>query len=256
MINLGVDIGSETLKAVIINNDTIISDVVIQSSDKAEVGYRKLIDQTLLKASLRVEDIDNEVFTGREKQSISFIRKSYSEPICHARGVKFLFPEARTILITGAHGSTAVSLGEGNKIKNFISSDKCAGATGMFLSPISKILQIPLQDFDAHAKKANQKVSISNACAVFAESEVISLIHSRISKEDIVAGIIDAISERLAGLFKRIKVNDQVVMTGGLARMQSLVQSMESKLGCRILVPGNPLITGALGAALLGGNSL
>jgi len=251
MINLGVDIGSETLKAVLINDDKILSDCVIQSTDKAETGARKVIDQALSMASLGLEDVDEEVFTGREKQSIPFVRNSYSEPICHARGVSFLIPDVRTILITGAHGSVAVTVGENHKIRNFISSDKCAGATGMFLSPIAKILQIPLQDFDAYAKQANHKVSISNACAVFAESEVISLIHSRIAKEDIIAGIIEAISERLAGLFKRIKIKDNVVMTGGLARLQSLIQSMENKLGCRILVPENPVITGALGAALL-----
>jgi len=253
MVALGVDIGSEFVKAVILNQEHILASAAFQSSDDTDTAAQKVVNQVLKNASMALEDLSNIAATGSGRKDIISIKRNFSDPICHARGAAWLFPHARTILAMGAHSSIAVKIGKDGKVKTFITSDKCAGGSGSFLVAMAKVLNTPLDEFSVVPRSdSREKVKITNFCAVFAESEVISLIHNRISKADIIAGIIDTVSDKCAQLLKQIGVEEDVVLTGGVAKANTLTKSLEEKLRIPVHVPEDPMITGAIGAALLG----
>lgn len=252
MITLGLDIGSEYVKSVLLNSNSVIESAVFQSSDEAGAAAQKVVQQVLDKSSLKIDQIDGVAVTGNGRGEVGFARHSFSDPICQAKGATFLFPEAGTVLALGAHSSIAIKLGRGGKVVNFLSSDKCAGGSGSFLTAMAKVLHTPISDFNELSLKARNKVGITNFCAVFAESEVISLIHQLVPKEDIIAGILDAVCDKLVMLLKRLRVEREVVLTGGVAMLRGVSLRLEEKLGGAVLVPEEPMITGAIGAALLG----
>lgn len=253
MITMGLDIGSEFAKAVILEDKSLLASAVTRSSDEAEVVARKVADQVLREASLSIENIEKMAATGCGRGEISFVKSNYSEVVCHARGAVELFPRARTILAMGAHGSMALKLDDSKKVKNFVTSDKCAGGAGSFLSAMAKVLFTSTEEFDCQRDKSRQSVNLSNFCAVFAESEVISLIHNKTPKEDIIAAVINAVSDRLLALLKRIRVEEDLVLTGGVANIRGLIDLFREKLKVPVYVPYDPMIGAALGAALLAG---
>lgn len=252
MPNLGVDVGSEYVKAVILNQKNVLASKVLHSSDEAEIAAQEVIDSVLRTASLKADAVKSIAVTGIGRKDVSFISKNYSEPICQARGAAWLFPQARTILAMGAHSSIAVKIGKTGKIKNFVTSDKCAGGSGSFLTAMAKVLHTPLNEFDSFANTSSEQLKITNFCAVFAESEVVSLIHSKTTKEDIIGGILEAVVEKAVQLLKRIRVEEDVVVTGGVAKIKNLSSAIEKKLKITVSVPEDPMITGAIGVALLG----
>ena len=183
--------------------------------------------------------------------SVPFADKQITEISCHAKGVNSLFPSARTIIDIGGQDSKGIKMADG-RISDFVMNDKCAAGTGRFLEVISEALGINLSEIGEISLRSRQPVRISNTCTVFAEQEVVGRLAEGVPVEDIIAGIHEGIASRVASMVERIKVQQDIVITGGGAKNQGLVKALEKRLGCPMMVPPEPLLTGAMGAALLG----
>ena len=251
MVVAGIDVGSLSTKAVILNENGILSSSTLTTGDEGAVMAQKALDEALKRAGVSFDDLEEMIITGYGRRSVPFVKKSKSEMLCHARGAHWSFPSARTVIDIGAESSKVMRLNENGGVEDFSGNDKCAAGTGIFLDTMAKAMEVPVEEVGELSLKYKEKARISSMCAVFAESEVVSHIHRGTSRNDILAGIHESIADRIFGMSNRVGVNDDVVLTGGVAKNIGMVKALEEKLEKKIYVPDDPVITGALGAALI-----
>jgi len=157
----------------------------------------------------------------------------------------------RTVIDIGGQDSKAIKVGKNGRVVEFAMNDRCAAGTGRFLEVMAKALEVRLEDLGELSLKSRKKARISSICTVFAESEVISRISEGTPKVDIIAGIHEAIANRIFGMASRVRIEKDLVLTGGVAKNRGVVKALEEKVGFKILVPKEPQIVGALGAAVI-----
>lgn len=250
-VAVGVDIGSLTAKTVVMNSDgRIASYRVIQGKIVDEAAAAASLQQALEAAHLTEAEIGFLVTTGYGRKMVSFGDKSITEISCHARGAQFLHPGIRTVIDIGGQDSKAISLNGEGSVVNFAMNDKCAAGTGRFLEVMANALQVPLDEMGALSLKAENSAPISSICTVFAESEVISLTAQGRAKLEIIAGIHEAIGRRIYSMVNHVGVVSPVLMSGGVAKNIGMVRVLEKLFETAIVVPPEPQIVGALGAAL------
>ncbi|MFK4786032.1 acyl-CoA dehydratase activase [Fusobacterium sp. MFO224] len=247
---VGVDIGSSSSKAVILKNGKeIIATDVLQVGIGSK-GPKVILEIVLKKSKIERKNIDQIVVTGYGRFTFDEADKQISEISCHAKGIHFLVPEAKTIIDIGGQDAKAISLNSKGKINQFFMNDKCAAGTGRFITVMSKVLEIPLDEMKDYDKKADAPVTVSSTCTVFAESEVISQLAKGATTENIVAGVHNSVAHKVGGLAKRTPLEDNVVMCGGVAKNTGVVRALRETLNRNIIVAPNPQLTGALGAAI------
>lgn len=250
MITLGIDIGSATSKAVLLENgERIIAKKVIPLGTGTK-GAKTVYESVLEIAGITPDKIDRILATGYGRFSFEDAHRQVSEVSCHAKGIRFLVPTARTIIDIGGQDAKALSLSATGALMNFMMNDKCAAGTGRFLEVMSRVLDVKVEDMGDISARSKKEITINNTCAVFAESEVISRLSANENVDDIVAGIHASVAKRVAGQAMRVGIVDDVVMSGGVARNQGVVRAMEKELGHKITVPEDCQLAGALGAAL------
>jgi len=191
------------------------------------------------------------VATGYGRINVPFADKQITEISCHARGVACLLPEARTVIDIGGQDSKGIKLKEGRAV-DFVMNDKCAAGTGRFLEVTAEGLGVKLEDMGRLSLQAKNKVEIGSTCTVFAAQEVVAKLAEGVPLTDIIAGLHEAIAARIYSMVGRLKIEREVALTGGGAKNIGLVKALEAKLGFPVLLPPEPLLTGAIGAALLG----
>ncbi|WP_251861665.1 2-hydroxyisocaproyl-CoA dehydratase activator HadI [Clostridium sp. Marseille-Q2269] len=250
MYTMGLDIGSTTSKGVIMKDGKEIVVSVLVPVGTGTSGPSKLIKELKEKSNLEEKDIEKTVVTGYGRIQYKDADKQISELSCHAKGVAFLIPGARTIIDIGGQDAKAMKLNNKGKLINFIMNDKCAAGTGRFLDVMAGVLETDVSKLGEISEKSTNEVPISSTCTVFAESEVISHLSANAKKEDIVAGIHTSVVRRVSTLAMRVGIEEQVVMVGGVARNTGIVKAMEKELGHDIKVPELAQLTGALGAAI------
>jgi predicted CoA-substrate-specific enzyme activase len=253
MAAAGIDVGSQSTKVVILEGNRILAAVTLKTGESGESEARQALDEALRQARLKLEDLKGVVSTGAGRMSVPFAPKQRSTVSCLARGACFLYPQARTVLDAGAESSTAIRLSADGTVEDAAGNDKCAAGTGVFLDTVSRMLRIPLAELGAESLKATNAETITSTCAVFAESEVVSLVHGDppVPIANILAGIHEWMAARLFGLAQRVGMQPDVVMSGGVSKNIGIIRAMEVKLGKPVLVPEEPQIVGALGAALV-----
>ncbi|NLP30803.1 MAG: hypothetical protein GX363_06720 [Clostridiales bacterium] len=248
----GIDNGSTSTNAVIIDDKkNIVSFAVVPTGVKVSESAKNALDEALYKADLEIEDISNIVTTGYGRARIDFRSKDVTEITCHAKGAYFLNPNVRTIIDIGGQDSKVIRLDANGSVTDFVMNDKCAAGTGRFIEMMAQSLQLNLEEISTYGLKWNEDIAISSMCSVFAQSEVVSLIASDKKLEDIVHGINNSIASKVISLGKRGKLEKEYMMTGGVARNIGVVRAIEEKLESEIIVPKEPDICGALGAALI-----
>ena len=247
----GCDLGSATGKAVIIDEERIISWSVTRSTRSPEITATEVLNEALEKAGLKEEDICQIIGTGYGREGVSYIRKNMSEISCHAKGAYTLNPSVRTVVDIGGQDSKVISINDKGKVTDFQMNDKCAAGTGRFFENMCRVLNCSLEELSTFAMKADKPCTISKQCGIFAESEVISLLNNGEDISNISAGLQNSVARRVLSLANRIGIEPAVTMTGGCARNDALVLSLEDVLGLKVSrLPENPQIIGALGAAL------
>jgi len=250
---LGIDVGSLTTKAVILDDDGILASSIVSSGDEAELSAKAALEQTLNQAGLSFDNNLYIVSTGVGGKSISFSQQQKALTTCLARGSHYLFPSVRMTIEMGAESSTIIKLNERGRLSDWANQDKCAAGSGIFLQQMAKLMEMPLADMAQLSFKAKSKADISSTCAVFAESEVISHVHRDppTPREEIVAGIYFSVVSRIMSLCKRVGIEKDVAVTGGVALNSGLVRILEEEIGFGVRVPDIPQIVAALGAALV-----
>lgn len=250
MYTIGLDIGSTSSKAVILKTGRQVVAQAAIASGTGTKGPEKVLEKVLFQAGLREEDIRRTVVTGYGRKIYSKADKQVSELSCHAKGVYFLLPDARTVIDIGGQDAKAMNINDKGHMTNFVMNEKCAAGTGRFLDVMARVLDVELCELADLSALSKKKVSISSVCTVFAESEVISHLASGESVEDVCAGIHASVAQKVTSLARRVEIKKTVVLTGGVAQNQGVVKAMEEILELKLSVPQYPQLTGALGAAL------
>lgn len=253
MFFCGCDLGSATGKAVILNDEGIVSWAVVRSTVNPEKTAQLALGEALEKAGLlSLDDLHMIVGTGYGRQQVSFIRENLSEITCHACGAHWLNPSVRTVIDIGGQDCKVISVDDRGKVVEFAMNDKCAAGTGRFFEAMARAMDCSIDELANLALRSDSPAPITKQCSVFAESEVVTLINGGADPADIAAGIHDAIARRLHSMANKVRVEPEIVLSGGGARNEALARSFESRSGLRVArLPVNPQITGALGAALM-----
>jgi predicted CoA-substrate-specific enzyme activase len=192
------------------------------------------------------------VATGYGRINVPFADKQVTEISCHAKGVSSLFPQARTIVDIGGQDSKAITIDNNGRVTNFIMNDKCAAGSGRFVEVIADTVGLKLGQMGDVSLQSSSPAQISNICTIWAQQEVAARLAEGTPVPDLIAGVHRALSDRVARMVKRLKLQKEVILTGGGGKNKGLVKALSEQLNCEILVPQEPLITGALGAAILG----
>ncbi len=252
MIVAGCDIGSLTAKAVILEGDKIVADAVMRARTRPAESAIEVMGAALQKAGLSMEDIQCMVGTGYGREQIPFVDSVESEISCHAKGAFHLMPSVRMIIDIGGQDAKATRLDDSGKVARYIYNDKCASGTGRFLEVMAEALEIPLDKMGEIGAQSTERLSISNQCVIFAETEVISLVNEGKETADIINALHHALARRVASLAKSIDMAHDVVMTGGVAKNQGVFAALGETLEIHMksLNGADPQIMGALGAAL------
>ena len=247
----GVDIGSTMTKVALMDRSgNLLSTIKGPTGPEHRQLANEVMRQALEQAGLRIDEMSYIVATGYGRLNVPFADRQITELSCHARGVSSLFPDVRTAIDIGGQDAKCMKIDKG-RLTTFAMNDKCAAGTGRFLEVTATTLDIRLEDMGDIASKATKKIQISNLCTIFAQQEVVALLSRGEELENIVAGLHDALASRVAALARRLGIEPDLVLTGGVAKNNGMVKAMKESLGCQLLVPEEPLLTGALGAAIL-----
>ena len=251
MPTAGIDVGSLTAEVVIMEKEQLLSYVIRPTGANSKRAAEMAMEEALSKAALKGSDLTKVVATGYGRIGIDFADKRITEITCHGRGAYFWDPAVRTVIDIGGQDSKVIRLAEDGRVVDFAMNDKCSAGTGRFLEVMAQALEVELDQLATLSNSALNIISISSMCTVFAESEVVLLIAQGLPREDIARGLHQSIADRTAGLVHRVGLEEKIMMTGGVARNSAVVAALNEKLKTWIVVPSEPQIAGALGAALL-----
>lgn len=210
----------------------------------AETIYRNVLEDI----GIHETEVERVVATGYGRKSIQFADTAVSEITAHAKGVQYLSPDVRGIIDIGGQDSKVIAVERG-KVTDFLMNDKCAAGTGKFLEYTAKALDVPIEALGSLALASKSPASISSTCTVFAESEVISLRARGATREDLAAGLVESIAQRVSVMAKQVGLKEHIAFVGGVAKNAGMKAALERELGVMLFVPFEPQITGALGAS-------
>jgi predicted CoA-substrate-specific enzyme activase len=250
---IGCDVGSLTSKAVVLDGRRIAGRALIPSKAKPEASAEMVIKQALEDAKLAMEDTRCCVSTGYGRERVAIGDTTVSEIDCHARAARWLFPSVRTVIDIGGQDCKAIRLDDRGKVAKAHANDKCASGTGRFLDVMASVLNVDVEELGSLSAEATKKYTMSSACTLWAQAEVIKRLNSGYAVADIAAGINNAMAIRASILLNNVGIENDVLMTGGVAKNRGVVSDLESIIGrpikrCR---KADPQLAGAIGAALI-----
>jgi len=257
MLVAGVDVGAATAKTVIMADGKILGQAIIPTGDRIVTAAEKVTRLALEKAGMWRDsfgfktDFDYVISTGYGRHGVPFANKAVTEIICHAKGAYYLLPATRTIIDIGGQDSKAIGLNERGGVIDFVMNDKCAAGTGRFLEVMAQVLGVTIEELGPVALTSKNPCQISSTCTIFAESEMVSLRAEGKPREDLIAGIVRAVSSRVVVMGKTVGFRRDIVFTGGVAKNIGVKEALEEEINMEIIVPEEPQTMGALGAVLL-----
>lgn len=251
MITAGIDAGSEYLKAVLLNDDSLLA--------WSDAGYGRQsvlavatagINEVADKAGIARASIERIAAAGTNREKVDFAHEYLLESLCCAQGVNHLVPSGRTIIDLGSDKATVIKCADGTVLQT-ARNDRCAAGTARYLQITGKLLQVPEEKTGEISLQSMNPVNLEATCTVFVESEIISLIHQGKRPEDILKGVFRALVRRIYPLMLKVGLNKDVVLIGGMAKNIGIVAALEEQIGYKPVIPEHPAIVEALGAALL-----
>ncbi|TAK36359.1 MAG: CoA activase [Chloroflexota bacterium] len=251
MVTAGIDVGNQTIKAVVARDGSLAGYSVKYNAGDVVAVSKEALSEAAAMAGLSESDITKIVATGAGRKFVPFANDAITEITCDAKGVAALYPEARTVIDIGAEQGRAIRMDGTGKVSDFAVNEKCSAGCGAFTESMARALEIQLNEFGPLALQSTQKVPMNAQCVIFAESEVVSLIHQATPKPDIARAVTDAIAARIASMTRAVGVEQPVALIGGMSKNVGFVDSLEKSLATKLLVHQEPQILGALGAALL-----
>ena len=252
-IAAGVDVGSTQTKAVVMSDNggvNIIARALVDTGANVQRAAERAYDKCCQEAALHSSDVGFVVGTGYGRYKIAFGNTQMTEITCHAKGAAFLCPGTRTVIDMGGQDSKAISVGASGEVLDFVMNDKCAAGTGRFLENSAEVMGISLDEVGPLSLRAKYPVKMATVCTVFVESDILSYLAQGRTAEDILGGVHLAIAKRTLSLARRLNIEPEIAMTGGVARNIGMVRALEEVLGRKMQVSPDAQFIGAVGAAL------
>jgi predicted CoA-substrate-specific enzyme activase len=255
LIHAGCDLGILSAKAAIIRDAEILALEILPYKNHPREAAIEVMDRVLARANLPEDQIDRCLATGFGKTAVSHANGTVPFVTCLERAVRHLNPAIRTVIDVGGHSFTAFNLDDNGRITESAITDKCAAGTGKFLEVMAKALEMPLDELTHASLRSKNPITMTSQCVILAESDVISHVNEGKDRVDIFAGIASSVAANIVGLVKRVSVNKEVAMTGGVAKNSAVVRDLEKQLQLKLadLSGFDPQLVGALGAALVAG---
>lgn len=250
---LGMDAGSTYLKAALIQDDNVVGVSLLPTGIDSEKTAMQLLDIICREHGVTRQEIAWIAATGYSRRSIGLADSTISEISAHAMGVRLTAPEhinPRLLIDIGGQDSKIISLDADGNVVNFTMNDKCAAGTGKFLEVIAQLLETSIEDVPRLVQESTTPCQVNSTCAVFAQTEVISLLAQKMNRNDILAGIHISMANRVAKMARKYKSTGDVLMTGGGANNEALRLALEDELMCDVYAANYPQYNGAIGAAL------
>jgi predicted CoA-substrate-specific enzyme activase len=248
----GIDVGAKNVHAVLISDGEVVARAVVPSGFDQEESAERGLAEAAEAARLKREDIALVAATGAGRKAIAFAAEQPTEIAADARGAGALLPGVRTVIDVGADEARAIRVDGNGKVLDFAINEKCAAGAGAFVEAMSRALEMPLEAFAKASLESSQAIPMNAQCTVFAESEVVSLIHANTLPADIARAVHDAMASRVSTMVRRVGIEDPVMLAGGAALNVGFVKSLSEALGgTDIKVPQEAPYLGAHGAALI-----
>jgi benzoyl-CoA reductase subunit D len=256
MVTAGIDCGAKNTKVVLLKDNEVVSKGLVLSGFDQKASVEEAFSEALDKAGFSKDDVECVIVTGEGKKEVSFADTAVTEVKADARGATFFFPSARTVIDVGAEEGRAIKCDEKGKVVDFAINEKCAAGAGTFTETMARALEVDVDKIGELSLKSKKAVPMNAQCTVFAESEVVSLIHAKVPKEDIARAVHDAISDRITSMVRRVGIEKDIVLVGGVANNIGFVDSLKRDLETDIMIPEDPAFISAFGAALIGADGL
>jgi len=238
-------------KAIILNQG-IVASIIGPTGPEQRRLANKVMEGALKRASISIQQITYIVSTGYGRINVPFADKQFTEITCHAKGIISLFPQAKTVIDVGGQDVKGIKVDASGKTIDFVMNDKCAAGSGRFIEVIADTLGVPLDKVGDLSLQSKHPAKISDICTIYAQQEVAASLAQGVPISDLLAGIHQSLADRISRMVNRLRVEDAVIVTGGGGKNRGLLNALSERLGHEILVPEEPLIIGALGAALMG----
>jgi len=248
---VGIDIGSAFSKGIVMCDQKIVGSYVMPSGGNYTLTADRVKEELLSKAGLSLKDIAYTIATGYGAKNVTFANDVITDISCHSRGIFYLFPSVRTVVDVGDLFSKAFRIDERGNSLTFLLSGKCAGGSARVLQVIAKVLQVKVEEIGELSLQSRKMIDFNTGCAVFAETEAVSRIAEGASREDLLAGIHRALAAQINSLAERVGIERDYALVGGGARDVGLVKAVEEIVGFEIVVPEEPHLTAAIGAAVI-----
>jgi benzoyl-CoA reductase subunit D len=253
MITAGIDVGVKTIKAVIVKDNKIVASGIASSDGfERKKAAEQLWNKVLQQAKLSASDVASVVATGTGKLDVSFANNNVVEPVADVEAALWLFPSARTVIDAGAEQIRVVKFDETGKVANYTLNQQCGAGLGAFAEAMARALGVTLDEMSQLARKSKKEISINAECGIYASLDVVTLIHDNTAKTDIARAILDAIANKINATANLTNIEKPIVLIGGVALSTGIVEALKKRMGTDFLIPKDPELAGALGAALIG----
>ncbi|MFQ5812396.1 MAG: acyl-CoA dehydratase activase [Anaerolineae bacterium] len=245
----GIDVGTTTTKAVVINADKeVLGSFVRRSGADLAAAAAVALEEAVKQAGLPPEAIRHVTATGYGRHNVPLAHDTRTEIGCHGRGCYHYFPEEITVVDIGGQDSKIIKLDAQGRRTGFKMNRKCAAGTGTFLEEIAHKLDIPIGDLNGLAQKASKTAQIGSYCTVFTATEVLDRIRAGEKTGDIVRGLFDSVARRI---LEMDTLTNRVIMTGGVVAFNDIVaELLSARTGIEVEIAPHPQEMGAFGAAL------
>ena len=250
MTTAGIDIGAKTVKAVLSDGGKVLAKSLVAAGLDTAAAAQQALDEVLVSAGLKKEQVQRIMATGTGRNSCAFADGQITEIGAAAKGVNHLCASCRTVIDVGAEEGRSIHCDASGKVIDFAFNEKCAAGAGTFAEGMARALEVPLEELGPLALKSTETVQMNAQCAVFAESEVVTLIHDKTPREDIARAVLDAVASRIISMVRKVGFEKDVAVIGGMALNPGFLEAMKRGLEMEIFVPEDPEYVGALGAAL------
>jgi len=250
MITAGIDCGAKNTKTVIFRNGRIIGKGLALTGFNQAQAIIASWKAALHEAAVSEDDVGRTFGTGSGKNAIQHISGQINEIKAMAEGAHYFFPRARTVIDVGAEGARAARIDDNGHVVDFVINEKCAAGAGAFIEAMARALEVDLEEMGSLALQSTRQIPMNAQCVVFAESEVVGLIHAKRDKRDISRAILDAMASRIVSMVRRVGVNKDIAMIGGVGYNLGFIEAVKRELNLeKLVIPDIPEFGAAVGAA-------
>ncbi|MGA2296409.1 MAG: acyl-CoA dehydratase activase [FCB group bacterium] len=251
MINIGIDVGAKNIKIVALKDGQIVAKEQILAGFETKETTLALYNAVLKKANISPDEVDSITSTGSGRKAADFASVSVTEVTAATKGATNLFPSVRCVIDVGAEEGKTIRCDKDGKIIDFALNEKCAAGAGAFIESMARALEVNVEDFGEISLKSSIDIPLNAQCAVFAESEVVSLLHAKTEKKDIAKAVNDAVASRITSMARKVGFEKDIELIGGMAKNTGFVSALKKALESEIIIPEEPEYISAYGAALI-----